>query len=80
MSDMNSNHQAWNSKTNNCKGLQLIKMAENNNLIVVGPDEPTHVHLPTGTTDILDIAIIKNVTYTTTLETIEYRPTIYRSK
>lgn len=71
MGDMNAKHHTWNSKINNYKGLQLHTMAEDNNLIVIGPDEPTHIHLPTRTTDILDIAILKNITTTPTLETID---------
>lgn len=47
------------------------KIADNHNLQVIGPDEPTHIHTPIGSTDVLDIAIIKNITTTTTIETID---------
>ncbi|GJQ68011.1 hypothetical protein Trydic_g16744 [Trypoxylus dichotomus] len=34
------------------------------------PEEDTHIHIPTGSTDVLDIAVVKNVTTPYHLETV----------
>ncbi|GJQ81743.1 hypothetical protein Trydic_g9182 [Trypoxylus dichotomus] len=40
------------------------------NLTVDAPTEDTHIHAPTGSTDVLDLVILKNVTTPYLLETI----------
>ncbi|GJQ75586.1 hypothetical protein Trydic_g8447, partial [Trypoxylus dichotomus] len=60
--DLNCKHKSWNSKTTKTRGRQLSKIASKYDLTVEGPDEYTHIHIPTGSTDVLDIAVVKNVT------------------
>lgn len=67
--DLNAKHTNWNSKTNNTKGLLLKQIAQDENLLVIAPDEPTHVHLVSNTTDVLDVAILKDVTQHWTIDT-----------
>lgn len=67
--DLNAKHTDWNSKKNNTRGQKLRQIAQDENLRIIAPDEPTHAHLPTNTTDVLDIALLKNVTQNWTIET-----------
>ncbi|GJQ88807.1 hypothetical protein Trydic_g14812, partial [Trypoxylus dichotomus] len=39
-------------------------------LLVIGPDEPTHIHEVSNTTDVLDIAVVKNLTAQISLEVL----------
>ncbi|GJQ65688.1 hypothetical protein Trydic_g7774 [Trypoxylus dichotomus] len=68
--DLNCKHKSWNSKTTNTRGRQLAKIANKYDLNVEGPEEDTHIHIPTGSTDVLDIAVVKNVTTPYHLETV----------
>ncbi|GJQ68699.1 hypothetical protein Trydic_g17235 [Trypoxylus dichotomus] len=68
--DLNCKHKNWNSKTTNTRGRQLAKIANKYDLTVEGPEEDTHIHIPTGSTDVLDIAVVKNVTTPYHLETV----------
>ncbi|GJQ88014.1 hypothetical protein Trydic_g12938 [Trypoxylus dichotomus] len=68
--DLNCKHKSWNSKTTNTRGRQLAKIANKYDLTVEGPEEDTHIHIPTGSTDVLDIAVVKNVTTPYHLETV----------
>ncbi|GJQ69117.1 hypothetical protein Trydic_g18452 [Trypoxylus dichotomus] len=68
--DLNSKHKSWNSKTTNTRGRQLAKIAIKYGLTVEGPEDETHIHIPTGSTDVLDIAVVKNVTTPYHLETV----------
>ncbi|GJQ70100.1 hypothetical protein Trydic_g22573 [Trypoxylus dichotomus] len=68
--DLNSKHPQWNSKTLNRKGKQLKRIADERNLSVDAPTEDTHIYTPTGSTDVLDLVILKNVTTPYYLETI----------
>lgn len=70
LGDLNAKHENWNSKTRNTKGNRLAKIAQDSNIIIEGPDEPTHIHTPNNSTDTLDIAILKNITQNYKLETI----------
>ncbi|GJQ68336.1 hypothetical protein Trydic_g16930 [Trypoxylus dichotomus] len=67
---LNSKHRQWNSKTVNRKGKQLKKIADERNLTVDAPTEYTDIHTPTGSTDVLDLVILKKITTPYYLETI----------
>lgn len=60
--DLNAKHIQWNSKQTNQRGRRLQEYAENNEIL--GPNEDTHTHPAYDTSDVLDIAIIKNVNWT----------------
>ncbi|GJQ67578.1 hypothetical protein Trydic_g18526 [Trypoxylus dichotomus] len=60
--DLNCKHKSWNSKTTYTRGRQFAKIANKYDLTVEGPEEDTHIHIPTGSNDMLDIAVVKNVT------------------
>ncbi|GJQ77498.1 hypothetical protein Trydic_g20889 [Trypoxylus dichotomus] len=68
--DLNSKHPQWNSKTLNRKGKQLKKISDERNLTVDAPTEDTHIHTPTGSTDVLDLVILKCVATPYCIETI----------
>lgn len=68
--DLNAKHTTWHSKITNTKGRALKKVAFDNNLLVDAPDEDTHIHEPTKTTDVLDIIVTKNVILDYTFTTI----------
>ncbi|GJQ88772.1 hypothetical protein Trydic_g5791 [Trypoxylus dichotomus] len=68
--DLNSKHPQWNSKTLNRKGKQLKKNSDERNLSGDAPTKDTHIHAPTGLTNVLDLVILKNVTTPYYLETI----------
>ncbi|GJQ68734.1 hypothetical protein Trydic_g17266 [Trypoxylus dichotomus] len=68
--DLNCKHKSWNSKTTNTRRRQLAKIANKYDLTVESPEEDTHIHIPTGSTDVLDIAVVKNVTTPYHLETV----------
>ncbi|GJQ76223.1 hypothetical protein Trydic_g1964 [Trypoxylus dichotomus] len=55
---------------NNREETQQIHEEEIMEPYSVGPEEDTHIHIPTGSTDVLDIAVVKNVTTPYHLETI----------
>lgn len=69
--DLNSKHPSWNSKTHNSKGIKLQRMAYQLNLLIEGPQEVTHIHEPTNTTDVLDIYVMKNINENYNIETIK---------
>ncbi|GJQ65165.1 hypothetical protein Trydic_g10533 [Trypoxylus dichotomus] len=58
MGDLNAKHPSWNVKVTNSKGLALQQLAQDGGFLVLGPDEPTHIHTPTGTMDVLDVAVL----------------------
>ncbi|XP_017780954.1 PREDICTED: RNA-directed DNA polymerase from mobile element jockey-like [Nicrophorus vespilloides] len=68
--DLNSKHPAWNSRATNRNGKLLHGLQNTNNILVVGPDEPTH-YGTVGRPDVLDVAIIKNVTQFFTLDVLD---------
>ncbi|GJQ87979.1 hypothetical protein Trydic_g12908 [Trypoxylus dichotomus] len=72
--NLNSKHPQLNSKSMNRKWKQLKNIADERNLTVDGPTEATPIHTPTGSTDVLDPVILKNVTTTYYLEIIIIRP------
>ncbi|GJQ82631.1 hypothetical protein Trydic_g9937 [Trypoxylus dichotomus] len=55
MGDLNAKHPSWNAKVTNSKGLALQQLAQDGGFLVLGPDEPIHIHTPTGTMDVLDV-------------------------
>lgn len=60
--DLNAKHTDWNSTTTNTRGTTLRTYADSVGVIVAGPEEPTHYHSPTGSSDVLDVAILSGVT------------------
>lgn len=59
--DFNCKHQHRNSKITNVNGQKLDAYAMNKNVVVSAPDEDTHISAAHGTTDILDIAVLKDI-------------------
>lgn len=59
--DFNAKHSEWGCRASNTRGRSLKDYADRNNVTIMAPDEPTHYHPSSGTSDILDIAVIKNV-------------------
>lgn len=59
--DLNAKNKIWNSKTNNTRGRILKQMADQQNIIITAPEDPTHIHTPNNTTEVLDIALLKNL-------------------
>ncbi|KAL3279005.1 hypothetical protein HHI36_016521, partial [Cryptolaemus montrouzieri] len=53
--DLNAKDSDWNSRKTNKSGWILKTITERNNIIAIGPREPTHLHTATGTMDKLDI-------------------------
>lgn len=68
--DLNSKNKEWKCKSDNKKGKNLARYMENRNLTVLAPTEPTHTP-PNGSPDILDIAILKNITKNIECEVLE---------
>ncbi|EFA12014.2 hypothetical protein TcasGA2_TC005295 [Tribolium castaneum] len=69
--DFNSKNKNWKCKSDNKKRKDLAKYTENRNLTVIAPTEPTHIP-SNGNADILDIAIIKNITENIDCEILEH--------
>lgn len=70
LGDLNSKHADWNSRATNTRGILLQTLAEELQLNVDAPEEPTHIHAPTGSTDVLDITVMKHIRSNYTLTTI----------
>ncbi|GJQ69278.1 hypothetical protein Trydic_g2277, partial [Trypoxylus dichotomus] len=70
MGDLNAKHPSWNAKVTNSKGLALQQLAQDGGFLVLRPDEPTHIHTPTGTMDVLDVAVLKNTTASASIEVL----------
>lgn len=68
--DLNAKHTEWGCRATNKQGRQLRKITDDNQLTIIAPDEPTHTHPKTQTTDILDIAILKEVPWNYEISTI----------
>ncbi|GJQ88044.1 hypothetical protein Trydic_g12966 [Trypoxylus dichotomus] len=68
--DLKSKYPQWDSKTLNRKGKQLKENSDERNLTVDAPTEDTHIHTPSGSTDVLDLVILKNLMTPSYLETI----------
>lgn len=69
--DLNAKHQAWNSRVTNSKGKALKQIGEHLRTIIDAPSEPTHIHVPTQTTDVLDLVILKNINVHYSLNVID---------
>ena len=65
--DLNAKHPLWHSRTTNKAGRALEAHAVRVGADVIGPNRPTRHNVATGTGDVLDIAIIKDVTATVDL-------------
>lgn len=65
--DLNAKHVDWHSKVTNAKGRTLRDISDNNNLVVIAPRDPTHIGF--YGTDVLDIAILKDIRQHWTLQT-----------
>lgn len=67
--DLNAKHTDWNSRSTNTKGRVLQKYADDKDIVIMGPDEPTHF-ATCGTSDVLDIAILKGVSLPCRITTV----------
>lgn len=79
--DFNAKHANWNSIVTNARGRALHTMSRRMGFTVAGPKEPTHYAKGRG--DVLDIAILKDVTTSFELETVvelssDHNPVIMR--
>ncbi|KAL3267675.1 hypothetical protein HHI36_024319 [Cryptolaemus montrouzieri] len=68
--DLNSKHEDWNCRTANTNGKKLRQIAEKHSIMIVAPEEPTHICTSTGTVDVLDIAMLKNVPWQTEIRAV----------
>lgn len=70
--DFNCKSPTWNSRVRNTNGRKLESYLNSHPLITIhSPDAPTHVHENTGTKDVLDFAISKNINFNIAIETEE---------
>lgn len=62
LGDLNAKHTTWNNRRNNRNGVAVYEFANDNDLVVLAPDTPTH--FPTNGTSptFIDIVILKNYT------------------
>jgi hypothetical protein len=65
--DRNYKHPTWNSRADNSNGHILEAYTDEHGLCVLGPQQPTHL-ATTGTMDVLDITIHKDIRLTTVFE------------
>ncbi|UYV73528.1 hypothetical protein LAZ67_10003973 [Cordylochernes scorpioides] len=68
--DWNSKHPLWGSRTSNNSGTVLHNFSEKENLDIVAPSSPTH-YSPLGNPDFLDIAILRNIPWTSRIKTLD---------
>lgn len=67
--DLNAKHPTWNSRVTNVKGRLLHRFVDQRDMVVLGPEEPTHFgHV--GRPDVLDIAVLKDVVHQTRIQVI----------
>jgi hypothetical protein len=67
--DLNARNKHWNSKRNCPRGKTLHHFITSNNMEAIGPEDPTH-HYEEGS-DVIDIAIVKNINNYYHLQTVE---------
>lgn len=72
--DFNAKHALWNSKTQNQRGKQLAEYVEDRQLMVTAPPSATHISTAHNTTDVLDIALIRDVTFNWDIEVLDELP------
>jgi hypothetical protein len=65
--DFNAKHEAWGSRRANRNGRILIEHADNIDIIIEAPPEPTYYDARDFHADTLDIALLKNVPFQTRL-------------
>ncbi|UYV62896.1 hypothetical protein LAZ67_2002298 [Cordylochernes scorpioides] len=68
--DWNSKHPLWGSRTSNNSGALLHNFSEKENLDIVAPSSPTY-YSPLGNPDFLDIAILRNIPWTSRIKTLD---------
>jgi hypothetical protein len=61
--DFNCKHQVWGSRRANRNGRILLELADNTDMIIEAPPEPTYYDARDFHADILDIALVKNVPF-----------------
>ncbi|KAK9881891.1 hypothetical protein WA026_018088 [Henosepilachna vigintioctopunctata] len=66
--DINAKHTDWNCRVSNTSGRILSEIIEKHNIILAAPNEHTHISSNAGTTDILDIALMKNIRWNYEIE------------
>ncbi|GFY08606.1 probable RNA-directed DNA polymerase from transposon X-element [Trichonephila clavipes] len=66
--DFNAPHTAWNCKNNSSRGVRLLDFTNLTNLHIAYPDSPTRFGI--NTSNILDIAIIRNFYYPYTINSL----------
>jgi ribonuclease HI len=57
LGDLNARHSLWGDVNNNTRGNMLASIIENSELCIINSEEPTHFHVQTGTTSIIDLSI-----------------------
>ena len=67
--DLNSKNTVWGCRKTNSSGSLLYTHSLGNNYVILAPDCPTHV-ATNGSTDILDIALLKGTFFNTTLHVV----------
>jgi hypothetical protein len=65
--DFNAKHEAWGSRRANRNGRILIEHADNIDILIEAPPEPTYYDARDFHADTLDIALLKNVPFQTRL-------------
>lgn len=68
--DYNAKNTEWYSNVNNNRGQLLKKFIDLHQLDVLSSDEATHIDAAHQSTDVLDIAVVKNVTWHTETQVI----------
>jgi hypothetical protein len=61
--DFNCKHQVWGSRRANRNGRILLELADNTDMLIEAPPEPTYYDARDFHADILDIALVKNVPF-----------------
>lgn len=67
--DLNAKHPAWHSRVRNQKGRLIQRYVEERRIAVLAPSDPTHFHGRGA--DVLDIALLLNVSMPATTYTIQ---------
>lgn len=58
--DLNARHRAWRNHCNNRNGITLNSFVENNNVVLMGTEEPTHIPTNGTTPTYIDVVLAKN--------------------
>lgn len=69
--DLNAKHIAWNSRRGNDRGNLLYNLEPRLQAITIAPEDPTYIPpFPNQIPDVLDVAVVKNITPDLHLKTI----------